>query len=246
MSDGVYTLRQIELRGRLEGTRVLAWVTQAESATEDDNTAVVVQSPGVLPYQAFGVRLAGDDSVIYFKNPALLSDVVSGLLQRHFRVISVLISDDISSYPEYAWRSVDRHGAAWFARDPAGSSLRIAMNSVVTAVDYAASLQPKHVLLMGWRQTGANLAAYEAVADDRVSAVLRIGPMLDRAKMVSDSAGVASGPSFMAGDCELDDAETVAAIAPRPQAIVFRSGEFEDKREIPFVDAGGFARAKSM
>jgi pimeloyl-ACP methyl ester carboxylesterase len=245
-NDGVYTLRQIELRGRLEGTRVLTWVAESEAAAEDENTAVVVQSPGTLPYQAFGVRLLGDDSLIHFTNPALLSDVVGGLLQRHYRVVSVLISDDISLYPQYAWGDIDRFGAAWFARDSTGSSLRIAMNAVVTAVDYAESLTSKRVLIMGWRETGANLASYEAATDARVSAVLRIGPILDRARMVSDTVGVASGPSFMTGDCELDDAETIAAIAPRPEAVVFRTGEFEDTRERPFVDSAGFDRAKLL
>lgn len=241
MDDGVYTLSVVELRARLAPLRTIAYVAEPKAA-EIVGTAVLVHGPGILPYQAFGVRLAGDDTLAFYPQAPLLTAVARSLLRRRLRVVAVNISDDIFDFPAFSWREIDRHGVAWNVRDPSGNALRIVLDEVLTAVDYAAERGAGGIAIVGWEHSG-NIASYAAAIDTRIGAIVRIGPMLDRARMRRDPGGVMLGPSFMASDCSQDDAEIVGANAPKPQMVIYRRGNLVDARLLPYIDTSATRRA---
>ena len=209
----------VELTGRIPGTEVRVLLGEPERVDPSAPTVLLIAGPGVLAHQAFGVRLAGDDSLIVFPEAPLFWGAAQEFLDAGMRVVALEVSDDVRRWPNFPWQDLARRATIMRRRDPDMTLATPAFAHVLTALDFAASLTPNGVVAGGW----SDAATFASLLgpDPRVRAVMRLAPPIDRPTLRRSALGVQSGPSILADDCGLSDVGLARALAPKPLLVAW-------------------------
>lgn len=212
----------VELTGRIPGTEVRVLLGEPERVDPSAPTVLLIAGPGVLAHQAFGVRLAGDDSLIVFPEAPLFWGAAQEFLDAGMRVVALEVSDDVRRWPNFPWQDLARRATIMRRRDPDMTLATPAFAHVLTALDFAASLTPNGVVAGGW----SDAATFASLLgpDPRVRAVMRLAPPIDRPTLRRSALGVRTGPAILADDCGLSDVALARLAAPKPLLITWSTG----------------------
>lgn len=226
-----FTVDAIRLQSRIRGAMVRGYLGAPVVQDSLQPMAVVLTGPGVIGPQAFGIRLAGDDSLIQYPKADLFFGLAQELMKSGMRVLVLELSFDITRWPLLPWQDLMRGGTAYAIRNPGTSPAAPMIAQLMGAIDFASRSAPRGIVLVGWGD-GAQIANLVA-ADRRISALVRLAGPVDRPRARRSASGIKMGPAILAGDCGVSEVDLARAVVPKPMLIM----HYSDRVYRPFADA---------
>ena len=244
-----YTIEWVRLASRLPGVSVFGYLARPLGWTQPGPAVIVLHGVQTPPHTAFGWRLAGDAGYIEYPYNPPLAAVGVDLVESGYTVFVPWLDDSEESWPYYHWYEVDRWAA--LLTQKAGiktSSYGILVPQVMAAVDFLvndAQVQANQIALMGWDQ-GAQVAGVTAAVDERVAAMIWLGPPVDSRALHSDPVGMRYDAAFTALDCAFGQAELAALIAPHPLLFSYSTSDPRYDYRSPFVSQTVYSAAAQI
>lgn len=238
VSNGRYTIDWVRATSRLPGTTVVGYLAVPTRSTGSHPGVVLIHGADAPPHIAFGWRLRGDDPFVGYPNGVPLTSVATALVEAGYTVFVPWLSDALPACVRWntcgftgrtagetvKWEELDRWGAVLSQKTGAtNGAYRIAAASVVSAVDLVLRtplVDHLQLAVAGWSQ-GAAIAGVSAALDDRIRAVLWLGPPVDSRAVAGDPQAIRREAPAALSAALFGQPELAALIAPRPLQLLY-------------------------